>query len=378
MSNSHKVIVEKLLEPSDIRINGDRPWDIRVHNEALFGRVIKGGSLAAGESYMDGWWDVQNLPEFFTRIHQAQLIKALAKDWKTLLRLAWFAVFNPQKGTRAFKVGEQHYDVGNDLYEAMLDKRLTYTCGYWSGLHSATTLDEAQDAKLDLVCRKLGLKPGQRILDIGCGWGSFMIYAAEKYGAECVGVTVSKEQIALGEMRAKGLPVTFILQDYRDIKGEFDHIVSLGMFEHVGYKNYRSFMEVASKHLKDDGLLLLHTIGAKRSLVAVNPWIDKYIFPNSMLPSSAQISKAAEDLFIMEDWHNFGADYDKTLMEWHKNAEDAWPELAKNNPKYTERFHRMWTFYLLSSAGAFRAREIQLWQIVFSKHGVKGGYKTVR
>jgi len=279
---------------------------------------------------------------------------------------------NLQTPSRAFKVGEQHYDVGNDLYAAMLDKRLVYTCGYWK---AAQTLDEAQEAKLDLVCRKLGLKAGQRVLDIGCGWGSFAKFAAEKYGVHVVGVTISKEQIALGQKLCEGLPVELRFQDYRDVNEQFDHIVSLGMFEHVGIKNYRTYMEVAARCLKDDGLLLLHTIGNNTSNTAGDAWISKYIFPNSILPSAAQITKAYEDIFVMEDWHNFGAYYDLTLMAWFQNIDRAWPQLKD---KYNDRFYRMWKYYLLSCAGSFRARRIQLWQIVLSKKGVPGGYQPIR
>jgi cyclopropane-fatty-acyl-phospholipid synthase len=269
-------------------------------------------------------------------------------------------------------VGEEHYDMGNELYKAMLDKRLTYTCGYWK---NAKNLDEAQEAKLDLVCRKLNLKPGQRILDIGCGWGSFMKFAAEKYGVSCVGVTVSKEQIALGKELCKGLPVEFRLEDYRDVNEQFDHVVSLGMFEHVGYKNYDEFMQVAHRCLKDGGLFLLHTFGNPVSEKAPDPWFHKYIFPNGMAPSIAQIGTAIEGKFIMEDWHNFGFDYSLTLKAWYDNFEAAWPSLKH---LYNDRFYRMWRYYLLSLSGNFGARGFQLWQIVLSKEGVKGGYTSVR
>ncbi len=256
---------------------------------------------------------------------------------------------------------------------------MVYTCGYWnpstSSGQGAKTLDEAQEAKLDLVCRKLGLRSGQRILDIGCGWGSFAKFAAEKYGVSVIGVTISKEQVLLGQKLCEGLPVEILLKDYREIEGEFDHIVSLGMFEHVGYKNYRVYMEVAGKHLKKGGLFLLHTIGNNFSMRDGDAWVRKYIFPNGMLPSIKQISKNIEGLFVMEDWHNFGADYDKTLMAWQKNFEDNWDKIS---PQYSERFRRMWNYYLLSFAGSFRARNIQLWQIVLSKEGIPGGYKSIR
>jgi len=251
----------------------------------------------------------------------------------------------------------------------MLDKRLTYTCAYWD---NAETLDEAQEAKLDLVARKINLKEGMKVLDIGCGWGSFAKYAAEKYGAEVVGITVSKEQVKLARELCKGLPVEIRLQDYRDVDGKFDHIVSLGMIEHVGQKNYRTFMNIVHRCLKDEGLFLLHTIGNNKSVKKCDPWIEKYIFPNGMLPSIKQLAKSFEGLFVVENWHNYGTHYDKTLMAWFKNFTG---NLDKIKHIYDNRFYRMWKYYLLSCAGSFRARKIQLWQIVLSKKGLKDGWK---
>jgi cyclopropane-fatty-acyl-phospholipid synthase len=271
--------------------------------------------------------------------------------------------FNFQKRSRAFQVGEQHYDAGNDLYRAMLDKRMAYTCGYWK---KARTLDDAQEAKLDLVCKKIGLRKDMSVLELGCGWGSFAKFAAERYGAQVTGVTVSKEQVELGNAECKGLPVTIELKDYREVSGVYDRVLSIGILEHVGYKNYRTYMEVADRCLKDDGIAFIHTIGGNISTTMTNPWTDKYIFPNGMLPSIAQIARAMEGLFVMEDWHNFGPDYDKTLMAWYDNFEKAWPRLKE---KYDEHFYRMWKFYLLSSAGGFRSRYNQLWQIVMTKTG---------
>jgi len=372
---SAQAFIEELLKKADVTIGGSRPWDITVHNERLFNRVIRNGSLGLGEAYMDGWWDVPELDQFFFRILLADLGKEFRFNWSTISHYLHATFSNLQSGSRAFVVGEAHYDLGNDLYEAMLDRRMVYTCGYWENV---TTLDEAQEAKLDLVCRKIGLhKVGQpvRILDTGCGWGSFAKYAAEKYGASVVGVTVSKEQAALGQERCKGLPVEIRLQDYRDVSETFDHIVSLGMFEHVGVKNYRVYFEVVNHCLKNDGLFLLHTIGGNRSVYTAEPWITKYIFPGGMMPSIAQIGRATEGLFVVEDVHNFGAYYDPTLIAWFKNFDAAWPSL---HAKYGDRFYRMWKYYLLACAGAFRARDLQLWQIVLSKNGVPGGYTGVR
>ena len=375
MTFSLKEKSQQILANADIQINGGRPWDIAVHDERFYRRVLSQGSLGLGESYMDGWWDAGHLDEFFTKVLRMRLDRRISQT-KRILQTIASVLFNKQSLKKAFEVGKRHYDIGNDLYTAMLDKRLTYTCGYWSGHPPASGLDEAQEQKLDLVCRKLKLQPGQKILDIGCGWGSFAKYAAEKYGVSVTGITVSKEQAALARTLCTGLSVEIILEDYRKISGTFDHIVSLGMFEHVGYKNYRTYMKVASRHLKDGGLFLLHTIGGNETTLIGDPWFDKYIFPNGMLPSIRQIGEAIEGLFVMEDWHNFGVDYNKTLMAWFANFDAAWPRLKG---KYGDRFYRMWKYYLLCMAGAFRSRaNNQLWQIVLSKNGVNGGYQSVR
>lgn len=368
---SARSFFETLLARADITIDGTRPTDLVVHDERLFNRVLRYGTLGLGEAYMDGWWNVEQLDAFIAHVMKARLDQAIKRNLASVLAFVRAFLLNLQSSSRAFRVGEVHYDLGNDLYEAMLDSRMVYTCGYWK---DAKNLDEAQEAKLDLVCRKIGLKKGDRILDIGCGWGSFAKFAAEKYGVSVVGITVSKEQAELARESCAGLPVEIRVQDYRDVTDRFDHVVSLGMFEHVGVKNYRAYFEVAERCLKPGGLFLLHTIGYKKSQRNSDPWIEKYIFPGGMLPSVAQIGKAIEDLFIVEDWHNFGADYDKTLMAWFKNFDAAWPALKE---KYGDRFYRMWKYYLLTCAGSFRARETQLWQIVLSR-GVPGGYESVR
>ncbi|MCL7940236.1 cyclopropane fatty acyl phospholipid synthase [Halomonas sp. ATCH28] len=369
-SSSHRFIAE-LLEKADIRINGDRPWDIKFNAHGVIDEALARGNLGLGESYMNGDWDAERLDEFFFHLLRARLPDEI-NHRKLIFHHLRTRLLNLQTAKRAFEVGEAHYDLGNDFYAAMLDPRMTYTCGYWK---EADTLAEAQEAKLDLICRKLELEPGMRVLDIGCGWGSFMAYAAEHYGVECVGLTISREQTEYGKQLMKqGLPVEFRLKDYRDETEQFDRIVSIGMFEHVGRKNYRTYMEVANRCLKDDGLFLLHTIGKNVRDTSPDPWIDKYIFPNGELPALGHVTDAAEELFVVEDLHNFGADYDKTLMAWHANFEAAWPQFAE---AYGERFYRMWRYYLLSCAGAFRARDIQLWQFVLSKKGVLGGYHRV-
>jgi cyclopropane-fatty-acyl-phospholipid synthase len=251
----------------------------------------------------------------------------------------------------------------------MLDKRMNYSCAYW---HKAMTLEDAQEAKLELICRKMGLKPGMSVLDIGCGWGGFAKYAAEKFDVKVTGVTVSQEQVEYARKDCRGLDVDIKLQDYRELNDEFERIISIGMFEHVGSKNFKTFMKVVHRCLVTNGLFLLHTIAGNSSVNSTDQWINKYIFPNSMLPSAKQITIAAEGLFVLEDWHSFGQYYDKTLMAWYQNFTENWDQIKDG---YDERFYRMWAYYLLSCAGSFRARRNQLWQVVFSKQGIRGGYQ---
>ena len=362
VSSAEKTI-RQLLEVAGITVNGNKPYDIQIHNSKFYERVLSEEALGLGESYMDGWWDCESLDQFFDRILRAQLHRVIRGNLKIQLHALRAKIFNLQSKRRAFEVGQKHYDIGNDLYKRMLDRRLNYTCAYWK---NANNLDEAQEAKLELVCKKLHLEPGMEVLELGCGWGSFAIYAAGKYGVKVTGVTVSREQVELGMQLAKGLPVELKLMDYRDVTGQYDRVLSIGIMEHVGYKNYRTYMEVVDRTLKDDGIAFFHTIGSNISTTSVNAWTTKYIFPNGMLPSIAQLATAMEGLFVMEDWHNIGPHYDKTLMAWHANFEKAWPELKD---KYGERFYRMWRYYLLSSAGGFRARETQLWQVVMTKPG---------
>ncbi|MEL7937064.1 cyclopropane fatty acyl phospholipid synthase [Pseudomonas delhiensis] len=359
-----------LLQQAGLGLDGRQPWDMRLNHPGVPQRALAQGNLGLGEAYMYGDWDCDQLDEFFARLLRSGVVDQVSPA-TLILHALQARLCNLQTAQRAWAVGERHYDLGNDFYAAMLDPRMTYTCGYWK---DADDLAQAQEAKLDLVCRKLDLRPGMRVLDIGCGWGSFMAFAAERYGVECVGVTISREQCEWARKRYAGLPLEFRLQDYRDLGERFERIVSIGMFEHVGRKNHRTFMEVAARCLDDDGLFLLHTIGKNQRRSVPDRWIDKYIFPNGDLPSIGQIGDAADGLLVVEDLHNFGADYDRTLMAWARNFEASWPRFAE---ELGERFYRMWRYYLLSCAGAFRARDIQLWQWVMSRRGVMGGYRRV-
>ncbi|MCE5229583.1 cyclopropane fatty acyl phospholipid synthase [bacterium] len=362
----------EVLEEADIRLGGSRPWDPHIIHSRMFDRVRAQGSLGLGEAYMDGDWECERLDEFVHRLLRARaevrLFGQTFAAWWDLIRTR---LVNLQRPSRAFEVGRRHYDLGNDLFEAMLDRRMVYSGAYWAG---ASTLDEAQEAKLELICRKLALEPGMRVLDIGCGWASFLQYAAERHGINGAGITISKEQAELGRRRCQGLPIEIQLRDYRELKhnGGFDRIVSIGMIEHVGWRNYRALFEVVHRCLRPGGRFLLQSIGRNEPATTMDPWIETYIFPNSMIPAASQLATASEGLLVLEDWHSIGPHYDRTLMAWFNNFERAWPSLKE---RYGESFHRMWKYYLLSCAGCFRARRQQLWQILFSRDGISGGYE---
>lgn len=363
--------IEQLLAGSGVTLNGSNPWDIQIYHPDLFSRVIRQGSLGLGEAYMDGWWECASIDEMINRLLRHGLGERAHTTSERLLYRLHSGFFNLQSKARAYMVGEAHYDFGNDLFERMLDPTMCYSCGYWK---KASTLHEAQTAKLDLAARKLGIEPGMKVLDIGCGWGSFAEHAARHYGAEVTGITISREQAELARQRCEGLPVEILLEDYRELTGQFDRIASIGMFEHVGHRNYNTYFETVQRLLVKEGLFVLHTIGSNHSIVSADPWINKYIFPNGVLPSAVHIAQASEEKLLMEDWQNFGADYDKTLMAWLSNFEAHWHEISAN---YNEKTRRMFRYYLSACAGAFRARNIQLWQVVYSK-GRDGRYDAPR
>jgi len=367
-------VLRELADAAHVSFNGDAPWDIQVHDADTYRRILTQGSLGFGEAYMDELWDAERLDQLFHRLLRRDMDKRMhsVSRWRFLAAVLRQNLFNPQSMRRAFEVGERHYDIGNDVFEAMLDTGMNYSCAYWPG---AANLEDAQRNKLDLVCRKLELRKGERLLDIGCGWGGMARYAAQHYGVDVTGITVSREQLKLAQERCRGLPVSVQLIDYRELQGRYDKIVSIGMFEHVGPKNYPIYFDTISRLLDDNGLCLLHTIGFHRTTATSDPWTNRYIFPNGHLPSARQLADVLEGRFLIEDWHNFGQDYDRTLMAWWDNFNAAWPRLAG---RYDRRFYRMWKYYLLSCAGMFRARQGQLWQVVLSKRQASRQYRSVR
>jgi cyclopropane-fatty-acyl-phospholipid synthase len=356
-------LIRELLASAGVTLGGDRPWDIQVHDPRFYERVLRDGTLGVGESYVEGWWDAPALDQMIDHVMRARLGEALPESWLFVAHAVRARVMNLQNKARAFGNGQHHYDIGNDLYAAMLDRRMLYTCAYWP---TARTLDEAQEAKLELVCRKLGLRAGMRVLDLGCGWGGFAAYAAERHGVSVVGYTVSREQVRWAAEQYAHLPIDIRLGDYREATGRHDAVVSIGLMEHVGPKNYRGYMELADRCLAPGGVAFIHTIGANRARNHIEPWFGKYVLPNAVLPTLAQVVTAMEGIFVPEDIHNLGEDYDRTLMAWWHNFDAAWPALRA---RYGEPFYRLWKYYLLASAGAFRARSQQLFQIVMTRPG---------
>ena len=350
----------EVLHTAGIEVGGDRPQDIAVHDDRFWARVLADRELGLGESYQEGWWDANQLDEFIAEVQALDLQSLVRRRPALTLRILKAQARNRQTVRRARRNAGAHYNIGNDLYERMLDDRMIYSCGYW---RRAADLNEAQEHKLDLICRKLRLEPGMRLLDIGCGWGGFARFAAAEYGAVVTGVTPAREQARLAQQVCADLPVDIRECDYRDVRGRFDRIVSIGMMEHVGPRNLKTFFRCCDDLLADDGMMLHHTIGSLVTKNHTDPWFDKYIFPGGVVPSLAQISSATEKDWVIEDVHNFGPYYDRTLMAWHRNVTAAWDDL----PAYDGRFRRTWDYYLLSSAGSFRARALQLWQIVFTR-----------
>jgi len=364
---SSETFFRDLLDKAEITINGSQPWDLQVRDTRAFERMLRDGSVGFGESFMAGWLDCERVDLMAERAYRCNLVEQI--EVKSALFEALKARLNPfGSRARSFEIGKVHYDTGNDLFELMLDPHMIYSCGYWQ---RAQTLEAAQRDKLELICRKLQLEPGMRVLDIGCGWGGLARYAARNFGVEVVGITVSREQIELGKRLSEGLPVEFRYTDYREVDERFDRVVSVGMFEHVGRPHYKDFFAACDRCLKPSSLLLLHTVGYLKE-EPINPWYDKYIMPGVEFPTVANLVDNATPDLVLENFHTWeGAHYDKTLMAWFERFDAAWGQLKH---KYDETFYRMWKLYLQGCAGAFRTDQMRVWQLVFSKGGIPGGY----
>ena len=367
-------IIQDVFNSVGIVVNGPNPWDIQIRNQKAFNLILSKWSLGLGEGYMRGYWDCLDLEEFLFRLlryDHNEKIRGFA-NINFIFEILRSKIINLQSKSRAFLVGKHHYDAGKDVFTAMLDKEMIYSCAYWEHAHD---LDKAQLDKMELICRKLQLKPRETLLEIGCGWGGFAKYAAQNYGVNVTGITISQEQYQIAKQRCRAESVEILLEDYRDLKGQFNKIVSIGMFEHVGAKNYDEYFSIASRLLADDGIFLLHTIGSDVTTLRTDPWIEKYIFPNGKIPSIGEIGYASEGHFIMEDLQNIGLDYEKTLLAWHQKFIASWQLIAS---KYDSIFYRMWNYYLLGCAAYFKSRQGQLWQIVFTKRCYQGSYRSIR
>lgn len=366
----------ELFKNADININGKRPWDIQVHNDKFYSRLFFNGTIALGESYVDGWWDCKEIDQLIYRILKFRLV-----DPKTYnlvhfgspiinkLRLLAPIFRNMQTRKKAAHDVKYHYNLGNDLFEATLDKNMNYSSGYWK---DAKTLDQAQIDKMDLICKKLKLKKGMSVLEIGCGWGGFAKFASDKYGVKVTGITLSENQRDYAVNHCKGSNVKILLQDYRELSGNYDRVVSIEMFEHVGPKNHRVYMETVNKCLKKDGLFLIQFDGKSESINWNDAWVEKYLFPGTVTPSAKQVSEAIEELFFIVDWEDFTKDYHKTMICWHDNFNKNWDNIKDN---YDERFYRLWNFYLLCCPATALANTQHLWQIVFVKVDSEIEYK---
>ncbi|WP_411177270.1 cyclopropane fatty acyl phospholipid synthase (plasmid) [Klebsiella oxytoca] len=367
-------LTQRLFYEADIKINGSRPFDMQVSDTRFFKRVLQQGTLGLGESYVDGWWDCEKLDEMITRTLRADLNGILKRNVNNKVRFAEEKLSKMQSNKRTNIVGKEHYDLDSRFLSMVLDPYMQYSCGYW---RNAENLHTAQQNKLKLICEKLHLKKGMTLLDIGCSWGGLAAYAAENYGVRVTGVTASAEQFKMASIRCSSLDIDIKLIDYRDLptlEQTFDRIVSMDMFEHVGAKNYLTYFNIVNLLLKADGIFLLHTIGSNKTDNNVDPWIDKYIFRDGFLPSITQIASASEAWFIIEDLHNFGTDYDKTLIAWEQRFNYSWHLLDDDYPLI---FRRFFNYYLNFYAGAFRARKMQLWQFMFTK-GILGGLNVIR
>ena len=373
-----RALCERVLSAADVRVGGERPWDIRVHDDRFYDRVVADGTLGLGESYMDGWWDCDALDEMTARTLRAGGERAVSRNWRTALQALRSRLVNMQDRRRSRRVANRHYDIDDRLYLSFLDPYDQYTCAYFQGVPPGDLVG-AQQAKMDLICRKLALRPTDRVLDIGCGWGGLARWMAERHGCRVTGVNIARGQLDCARRRNGDPRVDFVAMDYRDLPAAmpaaFDKVVSVGMAEHVGRRNYRTYFRAVRSVLRPDGLFLLQTCAQDASRSATDPWIDRYIFPGGEVPSPAQLSSGFDGLFVLEDWHAMGSHYDRTLMAWWRRFEDAWPAFRA---QYGDRFRRMFRYYMLTCAGAFRARQMQLCQAVLSPDGVPGGYAGVR
>ena len=327
-------------------------------------RILRDSSLGFAEAYMAGNVEVEGNLQALLKFVSAPVHDAFHLSFKEMAGLLMSAYLTRNTIAGAKQNVARHYDLGNDFYRLWLDKSMTYTCAYFRAPND--TLDEAQRNKHEHLCHKLRLQPGQTLVDIGCGWGAMLFYAAEHYDVNTVGYTVSQQQYewVQEEIERRSLQgrVTVRLQDYRQAEGQFDRFVSIGMFEQVGKTFIPTFFKAVKRLLKPGGTGVLHTIGQRRSLPN-HPWIEKYIFPGGYLPTLPEMIEAMNALDLnAHDVEDLRLHYGETLGHWYARFQQHLPTVTQ---LYGPEFVRMWTLYLNGAAAQFRYGETHLYQIAF-------------
>jgi cyclopropane-fatty-acyl-phospholipid synthase len=350
------------------------PLHLIIHNPDTCDRLLAFGTLGFCEAYMDGWWNEanDNLVELIGLFHRSN-VYAKARNRITIalalkiitqrLQTVPILIQNSRKNV------QHHYDLGNDFYQQFLDPTMTYSCGYQR--QETDSLEQMQRQKYELICRKLALQPGESLIDIGCGWGGMLIYAAEHYGISGTGVTLSEPQAKLAReyIKQRGLSdqLKIIIADYREVQGQYDKFVSIGMFEHVGKGNFATFMQKIFQLLTPNGIGLLHTI-VTQSNERNGAWVDKYIFPGGYAP---QLHELTQNLWAAKlsvaHCENLKPHYAETMKRWAANLTTNRTTIAALDPRYDERFLRMWYLYLQSFEASFRYGGLHVYQLLFYK-----------
>lgn len=347
------------------------PIIIHLSESSLPRQILINPELALGEAYMDGTLTIENdnLYGFLELliVNQRHQPSLLHYRWLAIFRVAtrWFAQFN--RIQKSHENVAHHYDLSGEFYDLFLDADRQYSCGYYE--NSTDTLETAQENKKSLIAKKLLLSPEHTVLDIGSGWGGLSLFLAKSFHANVTGITLSQEQFNIANARAtkqhSDADVQFILQDYRAVSGQFDRIVSVGMFEHVGVPHYREYFETLSSRLKSDGVALVHTIGRTDGSGATNPWIAKHIFPGGYSPALSEILLAIEKSGLcVTDIEVWRLHYAKTLRDWRSRFE---VNLDRARQLYDDRFCRMWRFYLVTSELAFQLNDHVVFQVQLAK-----------
>lgn len=356
-----KHLITYLFSRADIRVGGSRSWDIEVTDPRFFRTLMKRGSLGLGEAYMDGWWRAEDLEAFFYRCIKSNLYQASQSLPFHVRRRLLDKLNNQQNRNKSVRVARQHYNLGNDLFFEFLGHYKNYSCGYF---RDTDDLCQAQLKKMQQICREMAFKSGERVLDVGGGWGEIARHVATNHECQITSINISDEQITHARRHCAGLPVEIKKLDYRDLDKGFDKILVIAMLTHVGPKNYRVFMETLHRCLEPGGTVLIESVGSPTDKINCEPWTDKYIFPGGVIPSLRQIDRAIDGLFTRERTAEFGDYYHLTMRAWHENFTRAWPQLQL---RYPEKVRLMFEYFFLSVAAAFRARSLLHWHIVLRK-----------